>query len=200
MILKVFGRVSLAQFWLKCKAKFATKSELNDHINKLVTDTTYANFVKSGTGAKAGLVPAPSTTAGSTKYLREDGIWAQVTKDKIGNLNIVSSSKDGLMPSALYGSVQILKNTKDLFIVREVTLGSITLQPNSSGGTNTTLPDIAEYTPILVTPKASGSWHVNFASIYKDDTKVYAALKNTNATQSQTVTATVNILYVRTSC
>ena len=40
------------------------------------TDTTYSNFVKSGTGAKAGLVPAPSTTAGTTKYLREDGTWA----------------------------------------------------------------------------------------------------------------------------
>ena len=38
-------------------------------------NTTYSNFVKSGSGAKAGLVPAPSTTAGTTKYLREDGIW-----------------------------------------------------------------------------------------------------------------------------
>lgn len=40
------------------------------------TNTTYSNFVKSGTGAKAGLVPAPSTTAGTTKYLREDGTWS----------------------------------------------------------------------------------------------------------------------------
>ena len=39
-------------------------------------DTTYSNFVKSGSGAAAGLVPAPSTTAGTTKYLREDGTWA----------------------------------------------------------------------------------------------------------------------------
>lgn len=39
-------------------------------------NTTYSNFVKSGSGAKAGLVPAPSTTAGTTKYLREDGTWA----------------------------------------------------------------------------------------------------------------------------
>jgi hypothetical protein len=38
-------------------------------------DTTYSNFVKSGAGAKAGLVPAPSTTAGTSKYLREDGTW-----------------------------------------------------------------------------------------------------------------------------
>ena len=40
------------------------------------TNTTYSNFVKSGSGAKAGLVPAPSTTAGTTKYLREDCTWA----------------------------------------------------------------------------------------------------------------------------
>ena len=39
-------------------------------------NTTYSNFVKSGSGAKAGLVPAPSTTAGTTKYLREDGTWS----------------------------------------------------------------------------------------------------------------------------
>lgn len=43
--------------------------------NAKFTDTTYSNFVKSGSGAKNGLVPAPSTTAGTTKYLREDGTW-----------------------------------------------------------------------------------------------------------------------------
>ncbi|MDD6088478.1 MAG: hypothetical protein PUB69_04125 [Desulfovibrionaceae bacterium] len=43
-------------------------------------DTTYANFVKSGSGAKAGLVPSPGTTAGTSKYLREDGTW-QVPPD-----------------------------------------------------------------------------------------------------------------------
>ncbi len=32
-------------------------------------------FGKSGSEAKAGLVPAPPTTAGTTKYLREDGTW-----------------------------------------------------------------------------------------------------------------------------
>lgn len=38
-------------------------------------NTTYSTFVKSGSDAKAGLVPKPSTTAGTTKYLREDGTW-----------------------------------------------------------------------------------------------------------------------------
>ena len=40
------------------------------------TDTVYDTFVKSGTEAKAGLVPSPPTTAGTTRYLREDGTWA----------------------------------------------------------------------------------------------------------------------------
>ena len=40
------------------------------------SDTTYDAFVKSGTKAKAGLVPSPPITAGTTKYLREDGTWA----------------------------------------------------------------------------------------------------------------------------
>lgn len=50
-------------------------SDANGVITIKSTNTTYSNFVKSGTGAKAGLVPAPSTTAGTTKYLREDGTW-----------------------------------------------------------------------------------------------------------------------------
>lgn len=40
------------------------------------TDTVYDTFVKSGTEAKAGLVPSPPTTADTTRYLREDGTWA----------------------------------------------------------------------------------------------------------------------------
>ena len=45
---------------------------LKDKADKSALPT---NFVKSGSGAKAGLVPAPSTTADTTKYLREDGTW-----------------------------------------------------------------------------------------------------------------------------
>ena len=42
----------------------------------LPNEDTISNFVKSGPGAKSGLVPAPPTTAGTTKYLREDGTWS----------------------------------------------------------------------------------------------------------------------------
>lgn len=53
------------------------------------TDTTYTEFGKSGADASSGLVPAPSTTAGTSKYLREDGTWVQppgtTTNIKLGN-------------------------------------------------------------------------------------------------------------------
>ena len=39
-------------------------------------DTTYSDFVGSGENAASGLVPKPSTTAGTTKYLCENGTWA----------------------------------------------------------------------------------------------------------------------------
>ncbi len=60
-------------------------------------NTTYTNFVKSGSGAKAGLVPAPSTTAGTTKYLREDGVWS-VPPDNNTTYGVVSTSANGLCP------------------------------------------------------------------------------------------------------
>lgn len=53
-------------------------------------------FVKSGTNAKAGLVPAPSTTAGTTKYLREDGTW-QVPPDNNTTYSNATTSAAGLM-------------------------------------------------------------------------------------------------------
>lgn len=61
----------------------------------LDNNTTYSNFVKSGTGAKAGLVPAPSTTAGTTKYLREDGAWKTPPDTKTSVVNNNTSTEPG---------------------------------------------------------------------------------------------------------
>lgn len=64
-------------------------------------NTTYSNFVKSGSTAAAGLVPKPSTTAGTTKYLREDCSW-QVPPNTVythpttaGNKHIPSGGSSG---------------------------------------------------------------------------------------------------------
>ena len=62
----------------------------SDSITITAKDTTYNNFVKSGSGAKAGLVPAPPTTEGTTKYLREDGSWSVPSNNKV--LQTVTSS------------------------------------------------------------------------------------------------------------
>ena len=70
------------------------------------TDTTYSNFVKSGSGAKAGLVPAPSTTAGTTKYLREDGTWVVPPNTTYSAMTAATSSaagKAGLVPAPAAG-------------------------------------------------------------------------------------------------
>lgn len=67
--------------------------------NAKFTDTTYSNFVKSGSGAAAGLVPAPSTTAGTTKYLREDGTWA-VPPDNNTTYSAATTSAAGLMSAS----------------------------------------------------------------------------------------------------
>ena len=72
---------------LSISGKTITYTKGDNTTGTLTTqDTTYSNFVKSGSGAKAGLVPAPSTTAGTTKYLREDGTW-QVPPDHTYTVN-----------------------------------------------------------------------------------------------------------------
>lgn len=72
-------------------------------IGDLDTNTTYSVFGKSGTGAKVGLVPAPSTTAGSSKYLREDGSWA-TPPDSDTTYNIATSDTPGLVKSQTTGT------------------------------------------------------------------------------------------------
>lgn len=70
------------------------------------TDTTYSTFVKSGADAAAGLVPAPSTTAGTTKYLREDGTWTTPPNTTYSNMTAATASaagEAGLVPAPAAG-------------------------------------------------------------------------------------------------
>ena len=57
-------------------------SYIKGYVNSQIPTT----FVGSGSTAAAGLVPAPDTTAGTTKYLREDGTW-QVPESAGGGSN-----------------------------------------------------------------------------------------------------------------
>ena len=90
------------------------------------TNTTYSNFVKSGTGAKAGLVPAPSTTAGTTKYLREDGTW-QVPPDTNNKASAISKTTNGNNIKGTYRCVTLSDgSTKILY--GKTTLAQINLK------------------------------------------------------------------------
>lgn len=71
-------------------------------------NTIYSNFVKSGSGAKSGLVPSPSTTAGTTKYLREDGTWSvppdtNTTYSNMAGATASAAGKAGLVPAPAAG-------------------------------------------------------------------------------------------------
>ena len=112
--------------------------ESNVPKNAKFTDTTYSNFVKSGTGAKAGLVPAPSTTAGTTKYLREDGAWKTPpdTKTSVVNNNTTTEPGSALdarqanpnIEGTMAASIaQINSNLKGLFHERSIALPQTTV-------------------------------------------------------------------------
>lgn len=85
----------------------ATRYFRSDGTWAVPPNQTYQNFIKSGTGAKAGLVPEPPTTAGTGKYLREDGTWATPpdndTKTTVENVLTSTNTKNAL--SAAQGKV-----------------------------------------------------------------------------------------------
>ena len=69
---------------LSISGRTITYTKGDDTTGTLTTqDTTYSNFVKSGSAAAAGLVPSPGTTAGTTKFLREDATWVVPTDNKV---------------------------------------------------------------------------------------------------------------------
>lgn len=77
----------------------------HNHVVSDITDfptiPTYSNFVGSGSTAASGLVPAPSTIAGTDKYLREDGTWAIPPNNSAAYTNFVgsgSAAAAGLVP------------------------------------------------------------------------------------------------------
>ena len=77
----------------------------HNHVVSDITDfpviPTYSNFVGSGSTASSGLVPAPSTIAGTDKYLREDGTWAIPPNNSAAYTNFVgsgSAAAAGLVP------------------------------------------------------------------------------------------------------
>ena len=74
-----------------------------DIVTVATLKSAIGNFVKSGSGASAGLVPAPSTTAGTSKYLREDGTWVVPTDTKVTQNAVTDSDYTNFRP-LIFGS------------------------------------------------------------------------------------------------
>ena len=99
-----------------------TPDTTNGTIIFSATDTTYSAFVGSGQDHAAGLVPDPGSTAGTTKFLCEDGSWAEppgttysegtgidITNDTISNTGVLNVTTDNTDTDAANGTVTISK-------------------------------------------------------------------------------------------
>jgi hypothetical protein len=137
--------------------------------NAVFTDHTYTTFVKSGTGAAAGLVPAPSTTAGTTKYLREDGTWVVPT-------NTTYTAGSGLSLSGTQ-----FKHTNS------VTAGTVGTSTASSGST-LTVPYVTYDAQGHVT--ATGTRTHTISGFATTDTKNTAGTTNKTGTKMFIAAAT----------
>lgn len=160
-----------------------------------ITDDTYEpyvesvnerlqNFIKSGSNAKAGLVPAPSTTAGTTKYLREDGTW-QVPPDN----NTHYTSKN------VVGSKTATTNTTTTLTNGNIYLNSV------ENGVVTSAHKISGSGTTTVTSDANGNIIINSTDT-NTDTKVTQTVKTDNANypllcapSGQTATATTTTYF-----
>ncbi len=83
-----------------------------DVVTVATIKSAIGNFVKSGTGASSGLVPKPDTTAGSSKYLREDGTWVtppNTTYSVFGKSGSTASTGLVPKPSTTAGSSKYLR-------------------------------------------------------------------------------------------
>lgn len=111
--------------------------------NAKFTDTQYSPFAKSGTGAKAGLVPAPSMTAGTSKYLCENGTWAVPPDTKY---SIATTTSAGLLSAADKSKLDGIEAGADKYKlpVASETLGGVKTGPSivvNSDGTMSILKD-----------------------------------------------------------
>ena len=99
-----------------------TPDTTNGTITFSATDTTYTAFVGSGQDHAAGLVPDPGSTAGDSKFLCEDGSWAEppgttytegtgidIDNDTISNTGVLNVTTDNTDTDAADGTVTISK-------------------------------------------------------------------------------------------
>lgn len=100
-----------------------TPDTTNGTITINSSDTTYSDFVGSGTGHAAGLVPDPGAEQGTAKFLCENGTWATPVgkdytagtgidisnADVIANTGVLNVTGDNTGSTAANGTVTITK-------------------------------------------------------------------------------------------
>lgn len=99
-----------------------TPDTTNGTITFSATDTTYTDFVGSGQDHAAGLVPDPGSTSGDSKFLCEDGSWAEppgttysegtgidIDNDTISNTGVLDVTPDNATSTADNGTITISK-------------------------------------------------------------------------------------------
>ena len=110
-----------------------------DIVTVATLKSAIGNFVKSGSGASAGLVPAPSTTAGTSKYLREDGTWVippnttntAGSTDTSSKIFLIGATSQASNPQT-YSDNQIYATNGQLDANKVRVAEKVTLQYNSS--------------------------------------------------------------------
>ena len=148
---------------------------LKDKADKSALPT---NFVKSGSGAKAGLVPAPSTTAGTTKYLREDGTWTVPP-----NTNTTYSAGTGI---SLSGTT--FSNSGVRSIATGGTNGTISVNTNGTS-TNVAVKGLGSAAYTASTAYASSRHNHDSTYVKKTDVSAQTVLyTSTDTTTSATIT------------
>lgn len=141
--------------------------------NAVFTDTTYSTMGASGNTHASGLVPDTPTTAGTTKFLREDGTWQTVAN--LTNSAVTSGSLE-LTPNTFYSLGAL---TGALTVTFGTTIAGIPntymmeFDINDSASTPTKVPSF----PASVVWKEEPTWtngkHYEVSIRYSANTQAY---------------------------
>ena len=128
------------------------------------TDTTYSVFVKSGTGAKSGLVPTPPDTAGTTKFLREDAVW--VAPPTANNPSITISQN-----GTIKGQFTLNQADSETIALTDTTYSEFTGATTTAAGTTGLVPapTVGQSTRYLC---SDGTWNIPTGTIYNGSTTI----------------------------
>lgn len=134
------------------------------YVNVPWTDTTYSVFVKSGTGAKSGLVPTPPNTAGTTKFLREDAVW--VAPPTANNPSITISQN-----GTIKGQFTLNQADSETIALTDTTYSEFTGATTTAAGTTGLVPapTVGQSTRYLC---SDGTWNIPTGTIYNGSTTI----------------------------